>query len=187
MSSVVLDAGATPSQVPAVYAESLVCGAGGLIAGTDPTVGVKFSRQYGPLAATTELLAAVRKDVGLPPSANAGGTLDCAGITFQGSTIVNTTGPNPQDAGNSVMGYADLVGGVATIQSGAVNAGSPTNRSVIYLTRLGAGVANIGPLSIQTFGANSFTVHSLLSTTGALNAADNGSFNWMIINPSWSA
>ena len=201
MSAVVLDASATNAQVPAIYAETVFCGLGGVIAATDPTVGVKFSRQYGALGEVSELLCAVRKDLGLPPAAQAGGTLDCAGITFQGGIIANTFAAAPlapQLAGTRVMGISNLNAGQSVITASGVNAYGGTSQSVIFVSRYYAGgvlpspfippaIADIGPLQVCNQTAGGFVVNSLLASTGLINAADNSHFFWMIVNPSWTA
>jgi hypothetical protein len=190
MSAVVLDASATVSQSPAVYAETLFTGGGGLIASTDPTTGVRISRNYGALGATPELLMAVRKDLSLPPSTDpiaggvAGGTVDCAGITFQGSIIAQSL-----NAGNSVMGIAQFTAGVAIVNTTAVAYVSPANRSIIMATRsTGLGpFVGLGPIDVGFNTGNQFTATSLDATTGLANASDNGYFAWIIFNPNWSS
>jgi hypothetical protein len=199
MSAVVLDASATTAQAPAVYAETLLCGAGGVIAATDPAVGVQISRNYGALGAQTELLMNITKDLGLPPSAIpnwAGGTLQVAGIAFQGAQVVNTIGPNPQNAGNYVAGYSPLIAGEAIITANAVFQFSSVYRSIIMCQRAGTGLpalVNGGPLVVEivsptppAVNATEFHVRSLNATDGLLNITDTGYFTWIIFNPSWT-
>ena len=151
MSAVVIDASATTAQSPALYAETLICGAGGVIAATDPSIGVQISRNYGALGAQTELLMNITKDLGLPVSAIAnwaGGTMSCAGITFQGAQVANTPETDPTNAGNYVSGYSRFINGTVTITAPAVFYQSGIYRSTIMATRAGGGaaVANLGML-----------------------------------------
>lgn len=187
MSSVVLDAGAAVSQVPAVYAETLFCGGGGVIAGTDPAVGIRFSRLYGGVGNQSELLAGVYKDISGPAAGagEVGGTLSVAGLRFGNIASI----ANGVNAGSKVCGTCQLVGGTLVVNATGTNNLSPTNRSIIFLQRydLGGSTA-LGTLMIGAQTNSSFTINSLDATTPAnLVAGDSSFIYWMMINPDFGS
>jgi len=185
MSSVVLDSSASASQVPAVYAETLVCGGGGVVAAADPSVGVKFSRNYGALGAQTELLAQVSKNIYNPaaPAGEVGGTVSCAGLRFGNINSVADT----LNAGTKVCGVCQLTAGTATITATGMNVNSPTDRALVFLNRFSDTntYGATGVLCIGSQTGSSFIINSV-DAAGAIVAGDTSFVYWMIINPDWS-
>lgn len=191
MSSVVLDAGASASQVPAVYAETLVCGTGGVVAGSDPSVGVRFSRNYGPLQNQTELLAGVYKDIAVPPAGpgEVGGVMSVGGLRFGNiDSIADTVA-----AGNKVCGTCQLIGGTVTVNANGTNLISVTNRSLVFVTRLAVlNATALGELSIGAQTDSSFTINALDPANPGSDVApvrvagDTSLVQWMMINPDFS-
>jgi len=192
MATPLLNSQASASQLPATISETVFLGAGGIVSATDPTVGVRLSRQYGAaLTPSTELLASVTKDQFLPTTVNSvGGLFQCAGIKF-GNVIANTVGGGAtQNAGYAVCGLAQLVNGAVVIQTTAFTNQASTNRSLVFLQRFDGvnppipstvtGILSIGPQSGNAFTVNSLTLGGLVAT------GDVGVFAWLLINPDWN-
>jgi len=100
-------------------------------------------------------------------------------LNTEGIKIVNTN-----HAADPSIGTGTLVAGVATIITGASDAGSR-----IFLTRTGAapvaGAGKSGTLQVVSKTASQFVVNSL-DDTGAVATNDVGTFDWVILNPNWS-
>jgi hypothetical protein len=97
-------------------------------------------------------------------------------LNVEGIKIVNTN-----HVADPSIGTGTLVAGVATITTGASDAGSR-----IFLTRTGAlGSPAAGVLQIVSKTATQFVVNSV-DAAGAIAATDVGTFDWVILNPNWS-